>query len=63
VLFFEFFPLFMAIVSVLVGVRLYVANREAKGDPTDTGPRRVPPPRQAGSPEEERGSRRPSMSA
>jgi hypothetical protein len=62
VLFFEFFPLFIAIVSVLVACRLYVVDRSARSDPSEHTPHRVPPPRPAGDPSVERGSRRPSMS-
>jgi hypothetical protein len=63
VLLFEFFPAFMALVSLVVGGWLYVANRRAAQDPREKGIRRIPPPRTPGTAEEERGSRRPSMSA
>jgi hypothetical protein len=63
VLFFEFFPLFMAVVSVLVALRLIIADRKARSNPREQVRRRVPPPRRSANPGAERGGRRPSMSA
>ena len=61
-LFFEFFPLFMAAVSVLVGIWLVMADRKAREDPSDPGLRRVEPPNPGQKVDHER-VRRPSMSA
>jgi hypothetical protein len=61
VLFFEFFPLVLAIFSVIVGFWLYMADRDARNDPSERTPHRVPPPRPPGDTADERGSRRPSM--
>jgi hypothetical protein len=63
VLFFELFPLFLAIASVIIGLRLIIVDRAARSDPAERTPHRVPPPRPPGDPESERGGRRPSMSA
>jgi len=62
VLFFELFPAFMAIVSVLVAVGLYISNYQSRNDPPDPVVKVTPPP--PGSPESRPTSnRRPSMSA
>jgi hypothetical protein len=63
VLLFELFPLFMALLSVLVGLWLVMADRAARQDPTERMPRKVPPPRPPGDRDKGRGGRRPSMSA
>ena len=60
-LLFELFPLFIAVVSVIVGVWLVMADRAARNDPAEQEPHRVPPPRPPGNADEERGGRRPSM--
>jgi hypothetical protein len=60
VLFFEFFPLVLAIVSALVVLRLMFADREARNDPSERTPHRVAPPREPGDRDTERGSMRPS---
>lgn len=62
-LLFEFFPAFVAIVSLIVALRLALIDRSARQDPTERALHRVPPPREPGDAERERGSRRPSMSA
>ena len=67
-LLFEFFPAFVALVSVIVGVWLYVVNRSAPDESAEHEKRRREVAERAaaakakGDPEE-RGSRRPSMSA
>jgi hypothetical protein len=62
VLLFELFPAFMAILSVVVGVGLYISHRRARHDPPDPVITVTPPP--PGSPNANAsGSRRPSMSA
>jgi hypothetical protein len=62
VLLFEFFPLFVAVVGAIVCVRLVIADRRARRNPTPgDGLRRVKPSRTPGSREDERGSPRPSM--
>ena len=60
-LLFELFPLFIAVVSLIVGVWLVMADRAARKNPDEQQPHRVPPPRPPGNEDEERGSRRPSM--
>jgi hypothetical protein len=45
VLFFEFFPAFVMILSIFVGVGLYAANARARHDP----PEERPQPRQPAS--------------
>jgi len=61
VLFFELFPAFMALVSVVVGVGLYVSNRRSRNDPPDPVVKVARPP--AGAPQPGPARRRPSMSA
>jgi hypothetical protein len=68
VLLFEFFPAFVALVSVVVGIWLYVANRNAPDESAEYEQRRREVAERAaaakakGDPED-RGRRRPSMSA
>jgi hypothetical protein len=38
VLFFELFPAFMMIVSLIVGIWLLIVNQQADEEPTDNGP-------------------------
>lgn len=59
-LLFEFFPLVLAIVSVIVAFFLIRADRAAREDPAERAPRKVLPPRVPGDPRDERGSARPS---
>jgi hypothetical protein len=62
VLFFELFPAFMALVSIAIGVGLYVSNRRARNDPPDPVVTVTRPPADgAASRAPARG--RPSMSA
>lgn len=63
---FEFFPAFIMIVSVIVGIALYFANRRAPDDrqPREERQRRAEERRKrAAHLPPERGGRRPSMSA
>lgn len=61
-LFFEFFPLFVALVGALTCVWLVIVDRRARRDPASEDPtRRIVPPREPGPEDEERGSPRPSM--
>jgi hypothetical protein len=68
VLLFEFFPAFVALVSVVVGVWLYVVNRNAPDESAKHEElrrevaERAAAAKAKGAPEE-RGRRRPSMSA
>lgn len=62
-LFFEFFPMFVALVSAVVVIWLFIANRTAQNDPNEPRLHKVEPPREPGATDEERGARRPSMSA
>jgi len=62
-LLFELFPLFMALVTVVVGVWLVMVDRAAREDPAEKMPHKVPPPRPPGKDDHKGGSRRPSMSA
>jgi hypothetical protein len=64
VLLFEFFPAFIALVSVIVGVALWRANTRASAGP-DAEPLRKPtPPPNAGKADAtERGAGRPSFRA
>ena len=67
-LLFEFFPAFVMIVSLVVGIWLYVVNRSAPDESAEHERRRrevaerAAAARAKGNPEE-RGRRRPSMSA
>ena len=63
-LFFEFFPAFVALVSVIVGVALWHANARAQAGP-DPEPLRkpVPPPNAGMAGASERGAGRPSFRA
>jgi hypothetical protein len=68
VLLFEFFPAFVALVSVVVGIWLYVANRSAPDDSAAHEKRRREVAERAAAAKarggrEEGGRRRPSMSA
>ena len=65
VLLFEFFPAFLSIVSVVVAVALFVANRRARHDPPTRRPTRpeIPPETQSADGANKRQIRRPSMSA
>lgn len=67
-LLFEFFPAFVMVVSLIVGVWLYLADRDAPDDSTDRERRRrevtTRAARDAGKGgSADRGGRRPSMSA
>jgi hypothetical protein len=64
VLLFEFFPAFVALVSVIVGVALWRANARASSGP-DAEPLRkpTPPPNVGSADANERGSGRPSFRA
>jgi hypothetical protein len=62
VLFFELFPAFLALVSIIVGVGLYISNHRSRNDPPDPVITVTPPP--PGSPAaQQTTNRRPSMSA
>ena len=63
-LFFEFFPAFIALVSVIVGICLWKTNWDAQSGP-DAEPLRKPTPApNAGKPDaHERGAGRPSSRA
>jgi hypothetical protein len=68
VLLFEFFPMILAIVMVIVSIALYVANRHSPYDPAEAEERkrrsRDRRERTKYQPrEQERGGRRPSMSS
>jgi hypothetical protein len=66
VLFFELFPAFVMIVSVVVGIALYFANRHAPDDRAQREERRQRAEdrrKRAENTPPERGGRRPSMSA
>jgi hypothetical protein len=60
VLLFELFPLFLAVVSVIVVLRLVLVDRAARNDPSERTPHKIQPPRQPGDHEAERGAARPS---
>lgn len=66
-LLFEFFPAAVMIVSLVVGVWLYLANRDAPDESADHERRRREVAARAARAKEgrttDRGSRRPSMSA
>jgi hypothetical protein len=66
-LLFEFFPLFVAIVSVVVGVWLYVANRSAPDESAEHEKRRRDVAARAAAAQKDKpsgpGRGRPSMSA
>jgi hypothetical protein len=64
VLLFEFFPAFVALVSVIVGVALWRANARAQTGPNPEPLRKPTPPPNAGKADAtERGSGRPSFRA
>jgi hypothetical protein len=60
VLFFEFFPLVLAIISAIVVLRLMFVDREARNNPSERTPHKVAPPRPPGDRDAERGGVRPS---
>ena len=65
-LFFEFFPAFVMLVSIVVGIGLYFVNREAPDDREQREERRRRAEERRKRAEHappERGGRRPSMSA
>jgi len=63
-LFFEFFPAFLALVSVIVGVALWRANKHAQAGPNPEPLRKpVPPPNAGMTGAGERGAGRPSFRA
>ena len=63
-LFFEFFPAFMALVSVIVGVYLWRANTHAQSGPNPEQLRKPTPAPNAGTADaNERGAGRPSFRA
>jgi hypothetical protein len=64
VLLFEFFPAFVALVSVIVGVALWRANARAQSGPNPEALRTPTPPPNAGKADAtERGGGRPSFRA
>jgi len=64
VLLFEFFPAFVALVSVIVGVMLWRTNARAQSGPDPEPLRRpTPPPNADKADAAERGSGRPSFRA
>jgi hypothetical protein len=68
VLFFEFFPAALAIVSLIVGIALYAINQRARNNPHDQESPRSPSkppisPEQAAAEEASPNVRRPSMRA
>jgi hypothetical protein len=64
VLLFEFFPAFIALVSVIVGVVLWRANARAQEGPNPEPLRKpVPPPHAGKADANERGAGRPSFRA
>jgi hypothetical protein len=64
VLLFEFFPAFMAILSLIVGVLLWRANRRASSGPSPEPLRTpTPPPNACKANARERGAGRPSSRA
>jgi hypothetical protein len=63
-LLFEFFPAFVALVSVIVGVVLWRANARAQSGPNPEPLRKPVPPPKANAPDAgERGAGRPSFRA
>ena len=63
-LFFEFFPAFIALVSVIVGIYLWMANSEAQSGPNPEPLRKPTPAPNAGKEDAaERGAGRPSFRA
>jgi len=63
-LLFEFFPAFIALVSVVVGAALWRANTRAQAGPDPEPLRKPMPPPNAGAPDAaERGAGRPSFRA
>ena len=65
-LFFELFPAFVMLVSIVVGVTLYLVNRQAPDDREQREERRRRAEerrKRAAKAPPERGGRRPSMSA
>jgi hypothetical protein len=63
-LFFEFFPAFVALVSVIVGVMLWRANQRAQTGPNPEPPRqRIPPPNADNPQDDGRPVGRPSIRA
>jgi hypothetical protein len=67
VLLFEFFPMILAIVMVIVSIGLYVANRRTPYDPAEAEARkrrtRERREQTRNQPREQGGGRRPSMSS
>jgi hypothetical protein len=64
VLFFEFFPAFIALLSVIVGVFLWRANARARSGPNPEPLRTPTPAPNADKPDaNERGAGRPSLRA
>jgi hypothetical protein len=64
VLLFEFFPAFVALVSVIVGVMLWKANTRAQEGPNPEPLRKSTPPPNAGKDDaHDRGGGRPSFRA
>jgi hypothetical protein len=64
VLFFEFFPAFMALLSVIVGIYLWRANTRARSGPNPEPLRKpVPAPNADRADANERGAGRPSFRA
>jgi hypothetical protein len=63
-LFFEFFPAFVALVSVIVGIMLWRADKRAQTGPYAEAPRqRVSPPNAANPQDDGRPVGRPSIRA
>lgn len=63
-LFFEFFPAFMALVSVVVGIYLWRANAQARSGPHPEQLRKpIPAPNADKADANERGGGRPSFRA
>ena len=63
-LFFEFFPAFVALVSVIVGVMLWMADKRAQSGPNAEAPRqRVLPPNAANPKDDGHPVGRPSIRA